>query len=77
LGDNDTKSMTESAESFNDQRLVFVLRDKDGAEYYVEETVTVGGDKLYLPKTDVVGEGAYMITASAKAQLLALEITVR
>lgn len=77
LGNKGKAESKLSSSEFNGQRLVFVLRNKDGEEFYVEETLTVEDNRLFLPTTDVIIEGDYMITASTKTQLLGLQVTVR
>ena len=66
IGHNNKKSNTEKAIDFNGQRLVFVLRNKDGQEFYVEDILAVNGDNCFSPISDIVSAGDNMITAFTK-----------
>jgi hypothetical protein len=68
---------TISATEFHNVRLVFILRNKGGEEFYLEESLIVEGDKLFLPASSTLPAGEYMISACTKTPLLGLKLTAK
>ncbi len=77
IGHNNKKSNTEKAIDFNGQRLVFILRNKDGQEFYVEDILAVNGYNCFSPISDIVSAGDNVIAAFTKTRLLGLPVMVR
>lgn len=76
IGSGDESGSMKAAD-FDGERLVFVLRNRSGEEFYLEERLTVEGNNFYLQSSDMVPEGEYMITACTKTPLLGIEVTLR
>ena len=62
---------------FHNVRTVFILRNKGGEEFYLEESLIVEGDKLFLPASSTLPAGEYVISACTKTPLLGLKLTAK
>jgi len=77
ISDENDKPSSANAADYNGKRLVFILRNPGGEEFYFEETITYEDNQFFLPTTAVVPVGEYMITACTKTDLLGLNLTLR
>lgn len=61
-------------EEFQDERVLLVVRDSQGSEYYIHDRLQVKGSKLIIPSSHQVPQGLYTISASSRDELLGLDI---
>jgi hypothetical protein len=66
-----------SLAQFKGEQVLLVVRDVNGAEYYINDVVDVVSNKIVVPAGKQVPAGTYIVTASSMDELLGLQIVAR